>query len=441
MSTNCCIVDSRSNSELLPRVKCVDRRVDLGAVEAQLRHYLARGGDLLLGDSAVGFGDVSHDLERGGEEALADLEHASAAAGAAHARYALVVEVPEDETDDGAPGIAEQQQADDDADEFSGDAHRGQLLRCMANMLTETESPPVHTTSLRGLKKIHTGKVRDIYEIDAHSMLIVTTDRLSAFDVVLPDPIPDKGRVLNSISNFWFERTQHIVPNHLTGRSIAEVVSDPAERAMLEGRAVIVKRLKTVPLEAVVRGYVIGSGWKDYQKTGAISGIKLPAGPQAGGKAAADAVHAVDQGGHRRQGRNHQLSSRRRTIVGADIAARVRDAAIALYEFAAKHARERGIIIADTKFEFAHGRGRLARAHRRSAHARFLALLAGRHLARRHEPALVRQAVRARLSRDARLEQDGAGAEASAGSHRRHAREVSGSAVSADRDSQASGHS
>ena len=109
-------------------------------------------------------------------------------------------------------------------------------------------------------------------------MLIVTTDRLSAFDVVLPDPIPDKGRVLNSISNFWFERTQHIVPNHLTGRSVAEVVSDPAERAMLADRAVIVKRLKTVPLEAVVRGYVIGSGWKDYQKTGAISGIKLPAG-------------------------------------------------------------------------------------------------------------------------------------------------------------------
>jgi phosphoribosylaminoimidazole-succinocarboxamide synthase len=110
----------------------------------------------------------------------------------------------------------------------------------MANMLTETVSPPVHTTSLRGLKKIHTGKVRDIYEIDAHTMLIVTTDRLSAFDVVMPDPIPDKGRVLNAISNFWFERTAHIVPNHLTGRSIGDVVADPAERALLEGRSVIV---------------------------------------------------------------------------------------------------------------------------------------------------------------------------------------------------------
>jgi len=143
-------------------------------------------------------------------------------------------------------------------------------------MLHDTPRPPVHTTSLKGLKKIHTGKVRDIYEIDAGSMLIVTTDRLSAFDVVMPDPIPDKGRVLNSISNFWFERTRHLVPNHLTGRDVAEVVADPAERAMLADRAVIVKRLKTVPLEAVVRGYVIGSGWKDYQKSGSISGIKLP---------------------------------------------------------------------------------------------------------------------------------------------------------------------
>src|SRR4051795_13049005 len=112
-------------------------------------------------------------------------------------------------------------------------------------------TPTVHRTALRGLKKINEGKVRDIYEVDAQTMLIVTTDRLSAFDVVLPDPIPDKGRVLNSISNFWFKRTKHIVPNHLTGRSIDELISDPAERAMLEGRAVIVKRLKTVPLEAV----------------------------------------------------------------------------------------------------------------------------------------------------------------------------------------------
>ncbi len=312
----------------------------------------------------------------------------------------------------------------DHADEFSGDAHRGRLLRFMPTMLpAKTASPPVHTTALRGLKKIHTGKVRDIYEIDAHSMLIVTTDRLSAFDVVLPDPIPDKGRVLNSISNFWFDRTQHIVPNHLTGRSLAEVVSDPAELALLADRAVIVKRLKTVPLEAVVRGYVIGSGWKDYQKTGAISGIKLPAGLKQAAKlpqtlftpSTKAAIGDKDETISFEQAAN---------IVGGDIAARVRDTAIAIYEFAAKYALERGIIIADTKFEFALGCGWLADAHRRSAHARLLAILAGGHLARRHEPALLRQAIRARLSRDARLEQDGAGTEAAAGSHRRHARQV-----------------
>ncbi|HLA73792.1 MAG TPA: phosphoribosylaminoimidazolesuccinocarboxamide synthase [Steroidobacteraceae bacterium] len=224
----------------------------------------------------------------------------------------------------------------------------------MANMLHDTANPPVHTTSLRGLPKIHTGKVRDIYEIDAHSMLIVTTDRISAFDVVLPDPIPEKGRVLNSISNFWFGRTQHIVPNHLTGRSVDEVVSDPVERALLDQRAVIVKRLKTVPLEAVVRGYVIGSGWKDYRKTGAISGIKLPAGLKQAAKLPQTLFTPSTKAA---LGEHDETISFEEAvkIVGADTAARVRDTAIALYEFAAQHARERGIIIADTKFEFAHG--------------------------------------------------------------------------------------
>ena len=219
-------------------------------------------------------------------------------------------------------------------------------------MLTETTSPPVHTTSLRGLKKIHTGKVRDIYEIDAQTMLIVTTDRLSAFDVVMPDPIPDKGRVLNSISNFWFERTRHIVPNHLTGRSLDEVISDPAERTLLEGRAVIVKRLKTVPLEAVVRGYVIGSGWKDYQRTGSISGIKLPAGLRQAAKLPQTLFTPSTKAaiGEKDETISFEQASK---LVGADIAARVRVTAIALYEFAAAHARARGIIIADTKFEFA----------------------------------------------------------------------------------------
>jgi phosphoribosylaminoimidazole-succinocarboxamide synthase len=216
----------------------------------------------------------------------------------------------------------------------------------------DTTTAPVHTTSLRGLRKIHTGKVRDIYEIDAQAMLIVTTDRLSAFDVVLPDPIPDKGRVLNSISNFWFDKTRHIVPNHLTGRSVEEVVADPGERAMLAERAVIVRKLKTVPLEAVVRGYVIGSGWKDYQKTGAISGIKLPAGLKQAARLPQTLFTPSTKaaiGEHDETITFEQAVG----IVGAELAARVRDTAIALYEFAAEHARRRGIIIADTKFEFA----------------------------------------------------------------------------------------
>jgi phosphoribosylaminoimidazole-succinocarboxamide synthase len=221
-------------------------------------------------------------------------------------------------------------------------------------MLHDAASPPVHTTELEGLKKIHTGKVRDIYEIDADSMLIVTTDRLSAFDVVMPDPIPDKGRVLNSISNFWFSRTTHIVPNHLTGRRIEEVVSDPADRSMLADRAVIVKRLETVPLEAVVRGYVIGSGWKDYQKTGSISGIKLPAGLKQAARLPQTLFTPSTKAaiGDKDETISFEQAAQ---IVGTDVAARVRDTAIALYEFASKYARERGIIIADTKFEFARG--------------------------------------------------------------------------------------
>ena len=216
----------------------------------------------------------------------------------------------------------------------------------------DTATPPVHTTNLRGLQKIHTGKVRDIYAVDANAMLIVTTDRLSAFDVVLPDPIPDKGRVLNSISNFWFEKTRHIVPNHLTGRNLAEVIHDPDELAMLADRAVIVRKLKTVPLEAVVRGYVIGSGWKDYQKTGAISGIKLPAGLRQAARLPQTLFTPSTKAAIGEHDETISFGQAEK-IVGADLAARVRDTAIRLYEFAAEHARQRGIIIADTKFEFA----------------------------------------------------------------------------------------
>ena len=139
-------------------------------------------------------------------------------------------------------------------------------------------SPPMHESRLKGLERIHQGKVRDIYAIDDRHMLIVTTDRLSAFDVVLPDPIPGKGRVLTSISNYWFARTGHIVPNHLADYPLERAVPDAAERATIADRCMVVRRLRALPVEAVVRGYLIGSGWKDYQKTGEVCGIALPAG-------------------------------------------------------------------------------------------------------------------------------------------------------------------
>ena len=209
----------------------------------------------------------------------------------------------------------------------------------------------VNRTSLRGLQKIHEGKVRDIYAIDDKSMLIVTTDRLSAFDVVLPDPIPDKGRVLNTISNFWFERTRHIVPNHLTGKPLSAAVSDPDELTLLEGRAMIVRRLKALPIEAVVRGYLIGSGWKDYQKTGGVCGIALPEGLQIADRLPAPIFTPATKAAVGAHDENIPFQVVE-DLIGGPLAARVREIAIALYRLAAEHALARGIIIADTKFEF-----------------------------------------------------------------------------------------
>jgi phosphoribosylaminoimidazole-succinocarboxamide synthase len=212
-------------------------------------------------------------------------------------------------------------------------------------------SPTVYRTELRGLQRIHEGKVRDIYALDAETMLIVTTDRLSAFDVVLPDPIPDKGRVLNNISNFWFSRTTHLVPNHLTGRELASVITDRDELALLAGRAVIVRRLQALPIEAVVRGYLSGSGWKDYRASGQLCGVALPEGLQLAAQLPQPLFTPATKaklGAHDENISFGDVVS----LIGAQRAAQVRDAALALYGFAAAHARERGIIIADTKFEF-----------------------------------------------------------------------------------------
>ena len=212
-------------------------------------------------------------------------------------------------------------------------------------------APTVYRTALRGLERIHEGKVRDIYAVDDDTMLIVTTDRLSAFDVVLPDPIPDKGRVLNGISNFWFARTRHLVPNHLTGREINSVIADADERALLDGRAVIVRRLQALPIEAVVRGYLIGSGWKDYQASGQVCGIALPSGLQLAARLPQPLFTPATKakvGNHDENIAYGEMAS----LIGAERAAAVRDTALALYSFAAQYALARGIIIADTKFEF-----------------------------------------------------------------------------------------
>jgi phosphoribosylaminoimidazole-succinocarboxamide synthase len=204
---------------------------------------------------------------------------------------------------------------------------------------------------LRTLALLHRGKVRDNYAIGSDRMLIVASDRLSAFDVVLPDPIPGKGRVLTAISNFWFERTRHIVANHLTGEPIARYVDDPAERAPLEGRAVVVRRLDPLPVEAVVRGYLTGSGWKDYQASGQVCGIALPAGLKQASKLTAPIFTPATKAAAGQHDENVPFDEIEKTI-GRDNAARVRDLALALYGFAAGHARARGILIADTKFEF-----------------------------------------------------------------------------------------
>ena len=216
---------------------------------------------------------------------------------------------------------------------------------------TSRTETPLYQTELPGLTPLHRGKVRDLYELDADHMLIVTTDRLSAFDVVLPDPIPGKGRVLNTISEFWFGRTGHIVPNHLTGRPLSTAIADSALCRTLEGRAVIVRRLRALPIEAVVRGYLAGSGWKDYQSSGSVCGIALPRGLQQA-EALPEPIFTpatkAALGTHDENISFEQVEQ----LIGGALAARVRRVALQLYGFACDYAHTRGIIIADTKFEF-----------------------------------------------------------------------------------------
>ena len=214
-----------------------------------------------------------------------------------------------------------------------------------------SQSAPLFESRLRGLKKIHQGKVRDIYDVDAEHLLIVTTDRLSAFDVVLPDPIPFKGEVLTQISLFWFAKTQHMVANHLATLRVEDVVADSQERAQLAGRAMVVKKLKALPIEAVVRGYLIGSGYKDYKLHGSVCGLALPGGLQLADRLPEPMFTPSSKAPAGHHDENIDFDAMVHTI-GREYAGGVRRIALELYTFAAEHALARNIIIADTKFEF-----------------------------------------------------------------------------------------
>ncbi len=206
-------------------------------------------------------------------------------------------------------------------------------------------------SDLPGLDLIHRGKVRDVYALPGNRLLMVATDRLSAFDVVLPDPIPGKGEMLTQISNFWFGKTAHIIPNHLTGEDVASVLPPGVDAALYAKRAVVAKRLKPVPVEAIARGYIIGSGWKSYKATGDICGIKLPEGLQQAAKLPEPIFTPSTKAAVGDHDENVSFDAVV-ALVGEDMANAVRKATLAIYAWAAAYAAERGVIIADTKFEF-----------------------------------------------------------------------------------------
>jgi len=212
-------------------------------------------------------------------------------------------------------------------------------------------SQPLLKTSIKSLKLIHQGKVRDIYDIDANTMLLVSTDRLSAFDVILPTGIANKGAMLTQMANFWFEKLKHIVPNHLTGIAPESVVNNAADREQLGARAVVVKKLKALPIEAIVRGYLVGSGWKEYKTKGTVCGIALPAGLQEASKLPTPIFTPSSKAAVGEHDENISLQQCAE-LIGAEMAQKVAKVAIQLYSEAAEYALTKGIIIADTKFEF-----------------------------------------------------------------------------------------
>ena len=204
---------------------------------------------------------------------------------------------------------------------------------------------------LKSLELVHQGKVRDNYNVDEQHMLIVATDRISAFDVIMPTSIPGKGKILTAVTHFWLNKLRHIIPNHESDMSLEQAISDSSELAAVKDQAMVVKKLRPLPIEAIVRGYIIGSGWKDYQKTGTVCGIELPANLQMADKLP-QAIYTpstkADVGGHD-ENIDYQSTVK---LLGEELANQVRDVSIQLYQEAADYALERGIIIADTKFEF-----------------------------------------------------------------------------------------
>ncbi len=209
----------------------------------------------------------------------------------------------------------------------------------------------LHTSHISNLKLRHKGKVRDIYDIDDDHMLIITSDRISAFDVIMPTAIPEKGTILNDVTRFWLDKLKHIIPNHLADIPLAEVITNEQERKAVNKHAMIVKKLKALPVEAIVRGYIIGSGWKDYQKTGAICGINLPEGLRLADKLPEPVYTPSSKANVGEHDENIDYAATEK-LLGSDMAKQVKEVSLKLYKAAAEFALERGIIIADTKFEF-----------------------------------------------------------------------------------------
>lgn len=209
----------------------------------------------------------------------------------------------------------------------------------------------IFETHIKSLPFVHRGKVRDIYAVDDDKLLIVQTDRLSAFDVILPDPIPGKGKLLTALSAFWFAKLAHIIPNHLTGIAPVSVVA-AHERDQVADRAFVIRRLKPLPIEAIVRGYIAGSGWKDYQTTGAICGIRLPAGLQQAEKIPGGAIFTPSTKAQAGLHDENIALAEVEQQLGRELTDKVSQKAVQLYTEAADYAAQRGIIIADTKFEF-----------------------------------------------------------------------------------------